>query len=89
MGNLRHVEWLVNLALFVAVTLLSKPIFAHISLDTYPKIILWAAITCVVVIPLFFTVSSMFDRESYHYAKSIIAPYIQRIFRRSNQQSAD
>ena len=82
-------RWLVNLALFVAVTLLSKPIFAHISLDTYPKIILWAAITCVVVIPLFFTVSSMFDRESYHYAKSIIAPYIQRIFRRSNQQSAD
>ena len=82
-------RWLVNLALFVAVTLLSKSIFAHISLDTYPKIILWAAITCVVVIPLFFAVSSLFDRESYHYAKSIIAPYIQRIFRRSNQQSVD
>ena len=82
-------RWLVNLALFVAVTLLSKSIFVHVSLDTYPKIIMWAAITCVVVIPLFFAVSSLFDRESYHYAKSIIAPYIQRIFHRSNQQSTD
>ena len=82
-------RWLVNLALFVAVTLLSKPIFAHISLDTYPKIILWAAITCVVVIPLFFAVSSMFDRETYRYAKSIIAPYVQRFFHRFNKQSKD
>ena len=79
-------RWLVNLALFIAVTLLSKPIFAHISLDTYPKIILWAAITCIVVIPLFFAVSSLFDRETYRYAKSIVAPYIQRIFHRSKQQ---
>lgn len=82
-------RWLVNLALFIAVTLLSKPIFAHISLDTYPKIILWAAITCVVVIPLFFAISSLFDRETYHYAKSIIAPYVQRILHRTNQRSAD
>lgn len=82
-------RWLVNLALFITVTLLSKPIFAHISLDTYPKIILWAAITCVVVIPLFFAVSSLFDRETYHYAKSIIAPYVQRFFRRFNKQSED
>ena len=82
-------RWLVNLALFVAVTLLSKPIFAHISLDTYPKIIMWAAITCIVVIPLFFAVSSLFDRETYRYAKSIIAPYLQRIFHRSGRQSAD
>lgn len=82
-------RWLVNLALFIAVTLLSKPIFSHISLDTYPKIILSAAMTCIVVIPLFFSVSSLFDRETYRYAKSIIAPYIQRIFHHTNRQSID
>ena len=82
-------RWLVNLALFVAVTLLSKTVFAHISLDTYPKIILSAAASCVVVIPLFFAVSSLFDREIYHYAKSIIAPYAQRFFHRFNKQSED
>lgn len=82
-------RWLVNLTLFTAVTMLSKPLFARITLDTYPRIILWAAITSIVVIPMFFAAASMFDRETYRYTKSIIAPYLQRFFHRSNQQSAD
>ena len=73
-------RWLVNLALFVALTILSKPIFSRIELNTYPKIILSAAITCVIVIPLFFVVSSLFDRETYRYVKEIlIHPIIERI----------
>ena len=71
-------RWLVNLALFIAVTVLSKPLFAHIALDTYPRIILWAAITSVVVIPLFFVVASMFDRETYRYAKTLVTPYLKQ-----------
>lgn len=71
-------RWLVNLALFIAVTVLSKPLFAHIALDTYPSIILWAAITSVVVIPLFFVVASMFDRETYRYAKTLVTPYLKQ-----------
>lgn len=67
-------RWLVNLALFIALTVLSKPVFAHIALDTYPRIILWAAITCVVVIPLFFVVASIFDKETYRYTKELIGP---------------
>lgn len=70
-------RWLVNLALFIAVTVLSKPLFARIALDTYPRIILWAAITSVVVIPLFFVVASMFDRETYRYAKTLVVPYLK------------
>lgn len=72
-------RWLVDLALFIAVTLLSKPIFAHIALDTYPRIILWAAISCLVVVPLFFAVSALFDRETYRYAKSLVAPHLRRL----------
>ena len=71
-------RWLVNLALFIAVTVLSKPLFARIALDTYPRIILWAAITSVVVIPLFFVVASMFDRETYRYAKTLVTPYLKQ-----------
>lgn len=73
-------RWLVNLALFVALTILSKPIFSRIELNTYPKIILSAAITCVIVIPLFFVVSSLFDRETYRYVKEVlIHPIMGRI----------
>lgn len=71
-------RWLVNLALFVVLTVLSKQIFAHIALDTYPRIILWAAIACVVVVPLFFAVASVFDKETYRCAKELAAPYLKR-----------
>lgn len=73
-------RWLINLALFVAVTLISKPVFAHISLDTYPKIIFWAAISCLIIVPLFFAVASLFDRKTYGYAKELVTPYIKNIF---------
>lgn len=73
-------RWLVNLALFIAVTVLSKLLFAHIALDTYPRIILWAAITSVIVIPLFFVVASMFDRETYRYAKELLSPHLKRVW---------
>lgn len=71
-------RWLVNLALFIALTLLSKVVFANIALDTYPRIILWAAVTCIVVIPLFFAVASLFDKETYRYAKQLVAPHLKR-----------
>lgn len=80
-------RWLVNLAMFIAVTVLSKPLFAHIALDTYPRIIMWAAITCIVVIPLFFTVSSLFDRETYGYAKKLISPYLSRMWSRLKRKA--
>ena len=72
-------RWLVNLALFIVVTVLSKSLFARVALDTYPRIILWAAITCVIVIPLFFAVASLFDRETYRYAKELFAPYWKKV----------
>lgn len=73
-------RWLVNLALFIMVTMLSKLVFSHIALDTYPRIILWAAIACVIVIPLFFAVASIFDRETYRYAKELLSPHLKRVW---------
>ena len=73
-------RWLVNLALFVVVTMLSKLLFTHILLNTYPRIILWAAITCIIVIPLFFAVASIFDRETYRHAKELVTPYLKRVW---------
>lgn len=82
-------RWLVNLALFVVLTLLSKMFFANIELNTYPKIIMWAAVTSVIVVPIFFAVASLCDRESYHYAKELVKPYISnianKIFRRNSK----
>ncbi len=73
-------RWLVNLILFITLTLLSKPVFAHIALDTYPRIILWAAVSCVIVVPLFFAAASLADRETYHYTKELLSPYAKNVW---------
>ena len=79
--------WFVNLALFVVLTLLSRLIFTHIALDTYPRIILWAVVASIVVIPLFFTVASIFDRKTYRYVKELITPYLKRTWNRFKRLS--
>ena len=68
-------RWLLNLALFIGITLLSKVVFAHIALDSYFSIIVWAAVCCVVIIPFFFVTVSLFDRETYRFAKELLTPY--------------
>ena len=68
-------RWLLNLALFIGITLLSKVVFAHIALDSYFSIIVWAAVCCVVIIPFFFVTVSIFDRETYRFAKELLTPY--------------
>lgn len=80
-------RWLVNLALFIVLTLLCKLLFTHIALDTYPRIILWAAIACIVVIPLFFAVASIFDRETYRYAKELVTPHLKRVWNKRKRHS--
>lgn len=70
-------RWLLNLALFIVVTIAAKYLFSFIVLDSYFKIIFWAIICCIVIIPMFFVTVSLFDRDVYRFAKSLIAPYIQ------------
>ncbi len=72
-------RWLINLGMFIIVTLVSKRIFTHIALDTYPRIILWAAISCVIIVPLFFVVASIFDKETFLAAKEMLSPYFKKL----------
>ena len=71
-------RWLVNLGMFIAFTLISKAVFAHVALDTYLRIILWAAMSCVVVIPAFFVAASLCDIGTYRYAKALLTPYLHK-----------
>lgn len=73
-------RWFVNLGMFIIVTIISKYVFAHIALDTYPRIILWAAISCIIIVPLFFVVAAVFDRETFIAAKEMLSPYFKKLF---------
>ena len=76
-------RWLLNAALFVVVTVVGKRFFAGVALDTYPKIIFWAAVSCIVVLPLFFAVVSLFDRETWRFARDLLTPYVKRVLRKT------
>lgn len=79
-------RWLLNLALFIVVTIGSKWIFSFIVLNSYAKIIFWAIICCIVIIPLFFVGVSILDKEVYRFAKSLIIPYFKS-FREKNHSN--
>ena len=76
-------RWLLNAALFVVVTVVGMRFFAGVALDTYPKIIFWAAVSCIVVLPLFFAVVSLFDRETWRFARDLLTPYVKRVLRKT------
>lgn len=72
-------RWLLNLVLFICVTDAAKFTLAHVSLDTYMQIILWAAVCCVIIIPLFFAAAFLTEKETYRYSKSLAEPYLHRV----------
>ena len=72
-------RWLLNLALFFIVTVVGKWFFSFVALDSYFSIISWAVVTCIVVIPLFFGVASLCEQEVFHFALSLLKPYLHKV----------
>lgn len=72
-------RWLLNLVLFILVTVAGKWFFSFIALDSYVRIIGWAVVTCIVVIPFFFGVVSLCEREVSHFAMELLKPYLLKV----------
>lgn len=72
-------RWLLNLVLFIVVTVAGKWFFSFIALDSYFRIIGWAVVTCIVVIPFFFGVVSLCEREVFRFAWELLKPYLQKL----------
>ena len=69
----------MNLAMFIAVTVAGKWLFSFVALDSYVRIIGWAIVCCIVVIPLFFGVASLCEREVFRFACELLRPYWQKL----------
>lgn len=72
-------RWLLNLALFIAVTAAGKWFFSFIALDSYFRIIGWAVVCCIVVIPFFFGVVSLCEREVFRFSWELLKPYLLKM----------
>mgnify|MGYP003291615403 CR=1 FL=1 len=72
-------RWLLNLVLFTLVTMTGKWMLSFVSLDSYFSIIGWAIVACAVVIPLFFGVVSLAEREVFSTAMEILSPFLRKL----------
>lgn len=67
-----YYHWAINIALYIMAIVCSDRFFRNIVLDSYLKIIFWAVIACVVWIPIFFIVNSVFNRKVFSFAISLV-----------------
>lgn len=65
-------RWLLNLVLFAGMYIAGRAVVSRLDLDGYLKILLCAAVMCVVMLPVFFVVVSLFDRETCRCALSLL-----------------
>lgn len=72
-------RWLLNLVLFVLVTVIGKWLLSFAALDSYFSVIGWAVVACIVVIPLFFGVVSLAERDVFTTAMDILSPFLRRL----------
>ena len=79
-------RWLLNLGLFMGITVTGKWLLSFVSLDSYFSIIGWAVVACIVVIPLFFGMVSLVEREVFATAMEILSPLLRRL--RARKHSA-
>lgn len=78
-------RWLLNLALFLLVTVGGRQLLSHVALDSYLRVIAWAAVSCAVVLPLFFGVLALTERETCRYARDLILPRLRSLGRTKKQ----
>ena len=72
-------RWLLNFAMFLIFNVAAKCFFRNIALNSYTSIVLWAIVCCIIIVPVFFIMVSVFDKETYRFTKSLLTPYLKHM----------
>lgn len=75
-------RWLTNFGVFTIITIIMKYIFSTIELENYMVIIVSAGISCFVIVPLFFGMMFITDREVTQNGFIIFKNYIKGMLQR-------
>lgn len=79
-------RWLQNIGLFLVSTVVGRLALSHVSLESYGRIILWAAVTVVVLFPVFFGVAWLTERDTAR----MVADYLRgRLHRKKATDSKE
>lgn len=77
--RITYIKWFTNAITFISVTVMMNLIIRKIRLDSFGILIMIAILACIIVIPLFFVIASLIDKESYMYCWSFIKHKIVKI----------
>ncbi len=78
-------RWIVNFIVFIAIDRATK--FITLDLSNYFNIILWAAIACIVIVPIYFVVAAVTNYKVYLNAKDMILDIISKKRRIKNTKT--
>lgn len=68
---------LLNIGMFAGVSVFADWFFSGIALNTYFRIIAWAALSTAVLLPLFFGFVFLFDRKTFRFGCDLVKSYLQ------------
>lgn len=71
-ARITYTKWISNALVFIGVTVVMSALIRNINLESYGIIIAFAALACIIVVPLFFIVSSIIDKESFAFCFSFV-----------------
>ncbi len=75
-------RWLNCIVLFIATEGVTR--FIHVDLSSYFKIILWAVVASVVILPIFFGVMSLCEPKQAKFAFAFGKRYLYKKLKRKN-----
>lgn len=78
-------RWIVNFLIFIAIDRASK--FITLDLSNYFNIVLWAAVACIVIVPIYFVVAAVTNYKVYLNAKDMILDIISKKRRIKNTKT--
>ena len=73
-----YVRWITNMVVFALFCALFEKVFSNVVVNNYFVLIVYAALVCVVVIPVFFAIDSIIDRASFRFCVDFIKKKLQK-----------
>ena len=71
-------RWLLNILLFIAMTVAGRWGLSHVALDSYGRVILWAAVTTLALLPVFFGAALLTERATARFVRANLHTLLHR-----------
>lgn len=72
-------RWFVNCAVYAGFTIING--YLNLELNSYTQIFVWACVAVIMIVPIFFIITSLFDKPTYFYVLNIIKTQLKKVFR--------